>query len=72
LRAFSRWLAAYAPHATSAVVSRELLIDYILSVRTSELAPAPQQLRIGTLRAFLSEPPPIGRGGSQHLSRPAA
>jgi site-specific recombinase XerD len=56
LRAFSRWLAAHAPHATTpAMVSRELLIDYLLFVRTGDLAPATQQLRIGTLRAFLTE-----------------
>ena len=43
----------YAPDARApAAISREVLTDYILFVRTSELAPATQQRGIGTLRAL--------------------
>jgi len=56
LRAFSRWLLATVPDARSpAAITRDVLIDYILYVRSSGLAAATQQRRVGTLRALLTE-----------------
>jgi site-specific recombinase XerD len=56
LRAFSRWLLEHAPEsAAPTAITRELLTDYVLFVRTSRLAPATQQRRVGVLRACLAE-----------------
>jgi site-specific recombinase XerD len=64
LRAFSRWLAERAPDAASpAGLSRELLEDYLLAVRTSDLAVATRTGRVGSLRAFLQEQREDGLAG---------
>jgi len=69
LRAFSHWLLEHAPPptlATPAAITRELLTDYVLFVRTSRLAPATQQRRIGVLRAFIAEQRHDGLAGLAH------
>ena len=64
LRAFSRWLAAMAPEVGSpAGITRALLEDYMLSVRTGELATGTKRARIGLLRAFLEEQREDGLAG---------
>ncbi|MCA1698128.1 MAG: phage integrase N-terminal SAM-like domain-containing protein, partial [Actinobacteria bacterium] len=64
LRAFSRWLAERAPEVGSpAEITRGLLEDYMLAVRTSRLAAGTQQARVGTLRAFLEEQREDGLAG---------
>ncbi|MCA1677527.1 MAG: tyrosine-type recombinase/integrase [Actinobacteria bacterium] len=64
LRAFSRWLAERAAAVGSpAAITRELLEDYMLSIRASRLAASTKQARIGTLRAFLEEQREDGLAG---------
>jgi integrase len=64
LRAFSRWLAERAPEVGSpAAITRVLLEDYMLWVRTSGVATGTQQARVGTLRAFLEEQSEDGLAG---------
>jgi integrase len=64
LRAFSRWLAAAAPALGSpAGITRALLEDYALSVRTGGLAAGTKRARIGVLRAFLEEQRDDGLAG---------
>jgi site-specific recombinase XerD len=56
LWAFSGWLAERAPEVGGpGALTRELLEDYMLAVRTSRLASGTKTARIGTLRAFLEE-----------------
>ncbi|MDQ4042100.1 MAG: tyrosine-type recombinase/integrase, partial [Actinomycetota bacterium] len=64
LRAFSRWLADRAPELDSpAAITRGLLEEYMLAVRTSRLAAGTQQGRVGSLRAFLEEQREDGLAG---------
>jgi site-specific recombinase XerD len=56
LAAFSRWLTERAPEVrTPAQLTRGLIEDYLLAVRTSELAGGTKLGRIGTLRSLLAE-----------------
>ena len=56
LQAFSEWLSERASAAGSpAVITRELFKDYLLAVRSSGLASATKNQRVGVLRAFLDE-----------------
>jgi hypothetical protein len=56
LQAFSGWLAERAPGVGSpAAVTRELLEDFMLAVRTSDLAGGTKWSRIAALRSFLEE-----------------
>ncbi|MCA1677556.1 MAG: site-specific integrase [Actinobacteria bacterium] len=69
LRAFSGWLAERAPAADSpAALSRGLLEDYVLWVRTGELAAGTQQGRVGTLRAFLEQQREDGLAGLERAA----
>jgi site-specific recombinase XerD len=64
LREFSRWLDDRAPDVASpAAISRGLLEDYMLAVRTSKLAVATRTGRVGSLRAFLQEQREDGLAG---------
>jgi integrase len=64
LWAFSGWLSERAPEVGSpAGVTRELLEDYMLAVRTGGLAAGTKSARIGTLRAFLEEQREDGLAG---------
>jgi integrase len=64
LWAFSGWLSERAPEVSSpAGVTRELLKDYMLAVRTGGLAAGTKSARIGTLRAFLEEQREDGLAG---------
>jgi len=64
LQAFSGWLSERAPAAGSpAVITRELLEDYLLAVRSSSLASATKNQRVGVLRAFLDEQRDDGLAG---------
>jgi site-specific recombinase XerD len=67
LRAFSRWTLERAPGPVlPAAITRELLSDYVLFIRTSQLAPATQQRRVGVLRAFIAEQRHDGLAGIPH------
>ena len=64
LQAFSGWLCERAPAAGSAaVITRQLLEDYLLAVRSSGLASATKSQRVGVLRAFLDEQREDGLAG---------
>ncbi len=64
LRAFSRWLIKRAPEVGApSAISRDLLEDYMLWVRASDLAAATRQRRVGALRAFLEEQREDGLAG---------
>ena len=64
LQAFSGWLAERAPTAGSpAVITRELLEDYLLAVRSSGLASGTKNQRVGVLRAFLDDQRDDGLAG---------
>jgi len=56
LAVFSGWLAERWPEVTSpGSITRELLEDYMLYVRTQRWAQATRRRRVGALRAFLDE-----------------
>jgi integrase len=64
LWAFSGWLDERAPEVSSpTALTRELLEDYMLAIRTSSLAAGTKSIRIGTLRAFLEEQREDGLAG---------
>jgi integrase len=64
LQAFSGWLAERAPEVGSpAAVTRELLEDFMLAVRTSDLAGGTKWSRIAALRSFLEEQREDGLAG---------
>jgi len=64
LAAFSRWLAQRAPEVRTPVeLTRELIEDYLLAVRTSELAAGTKWGRIGALRSLLAEQREDGLAG---------
>lgn len=64
LTAFSRWLAERAPGMRApAELSRELIEDYLLAVRTSGLAGGTKWGRIGALRSLLAEQREDGLAG---------
>jgi site-specific recombinase XerD len=64
LAAFSRWLAQRAPEVRTPVeLTRELIEDYLLAVRTSELAGGTKWGRIGALRSLLAEQREDGLAG---------
>ena len=61
---FSRWLAQRAPGMRApAELSRELIEDYLLAVRTSDLAGGTKWGRIGALRSLLAEQRKDGLAG---------
>jgi integrase len=56
VRAFSAWLAEQAPEVSSpAGITRALLEDYMLAVRSSDLATGTKMPRVGSLRLLLEE-----------------
>jgi site-specific recombinase XerD len=55
LVAFSEWLQGRGDATGPRVITRELLEDYMLFVRSAALKGATRQRRIGTLRMFLDE-----------------
>lgn len=64
LWAFSGWLEERAPGLGSpAALTRLLLEDYMLAVRTGPLAAGTKAARVGTLRAFLEEQREDGLAG---------
>jgi integrase len=64
LQAFSGWLSDRAPAAGSpSVITRALLEDYLLAVRSGGLASATKNQRVGVLRAFLDEQRDDGLAG---------
>jgi site-specific recombinase XerD len=64
LTAFSEWLAEQQPEAAGPRwLTRELLEDYLLFVRTEPLRAATRQRRIGTLRMLIEEQREDGLAG---------
>ena len=64
LQAFSGWLDEWAPGAGSpAAITRTLLEDYMLLVRTTDLAAGTKSGRVSTLRMFLEEQREDGLAG---------
>lgn len=64
VRAFSRWLAEYAPEVTSpSAISRALLEDYMLWVGTQAWSQSTRRRRLGALRVFFDEQREDGLAG---------
>jgi integrase len=56
LSTFSEWMAEHAPEVQSpALITRSLLEDYLLWVRTGDRAPATRQRYVCVVRQFLAE-----------------
>jgi integrase len=64
LQAFSGWLAEREPGAGSpAAITRAVLEDYMLRVRSRDLAPGTKSMRVSRLRMFLEEQREDGLAG---------